>query len=86
MSPPTVLYIVSRFPSVTETFIVNEWLTLGGRFHMEIAALRRSGEAPIHAESRRALGRVRYLGAPGLGLLTAHFGWLVRRPRTYLSV
>ena len=86
MSPPTVLYIVSRFPSVTETFIVNEWLTLGGRFHMEIAALRRSGEAPIHAESRRALGRVRYLGAPGPGLLTAHFGWFVRRPRTYLSV
>jgi glycosyltransferase involved in cell wall biosynthesis len=86
MSPPTVLYIVSRFPSVTETFVVNEWLALAGRFRMELAALRRSGEAPIHAESRRALARVRYLGAPGAGLLTAHLGWLARRPRAYLSV
>jgi glycosyltransferase involved in cell wall biosynthesis len=86
MSPPKVLYIVSRFPSVTETFIVNEWLALTGRFRMELAALRRSGEAPIHAETRRALDRVRYLGAPGARLLTAHLGWLARRPRAYLSV
>ena len=52
---PAVMYVVSRFPVVTETFIVNEWLALSGRFRMELAALRRSGEAPVHPESRQAM-------------------------------
>ena len=86
MSPPVVLYVVSRFPSVTETFVVNEWLALSGRFRMEMVALRHSGEEPIHPETRRMVGRVRYLGAPRPADLAAHLGWLARRPRTYLSV
>ena len=84
VSPPAVLYVVSRFPSVTETFVVNEWLALSERFRMEMVALRHSGEEPIHPESRRMVGRVRYLGTPGppISPLTSA-GWL-RRPRTYL--
>jgi hypothetical protein len=84
--PPTILYIVSRFPAATETFVVNEWLALSARFRMEIAALRRSREAPIHPESRRAMNRVRFLGTPGPRMVAAHLGWLVRRPRIYLTV
>jgi glycosyltransferase involved in cell wall biosynthesis len=83
---PAVLYVVSRFPAVTETFVVNEWLALSGRFRMELAALRRSGEAPLHSESRAALDRVRFLGPPGPAAPAAHLRWLVRRPRAYLSV
>ncbi len=84
--PPVVLYVVSRFPAVTETFIVNEWLALAGRFRMELAALRRSGEAPVHPESRRAMQHVRFLGLPGSHDVAAHLTLLLRRPRTYLSV
>jgi colanic acid/amylovoran biosynthesis glycosyltransferase len=83
---PTVLYIVSHFPSVTETFVVNEWLALGARFQMELVALRRSREPPIHPQSERAMRRVRFLGVPGPRALAAHLGWLARRPRAYLSV
>jgi glycosyltransferase involved in cell wall biosynthesis len=85
-APPTVLYVVSRFPVVTETFVVNEWLALSGRFRMQLAALRRSREAPIHPESWRVRECVRFLGAPGPGAFAAHLAWLARRPRTYLSL
>lgn len=85
-SPPVVLYVVSRFPALTETFVANEWLALSERFRMRLVALRRSREAPVHHETRRMMPHVRSLGAPRPGIVTAHFAWLVRRPRTYLSV
>ena len=85
-SRPLVLYVVSRFPAVTETFVVNEWLALSERFRMQLVALRRSREAPVHPESRRVMPRVRFLSTPRLATVAAHVVWLARRPRTYLSV
>jgi colanic acid/amylovoran biosynthesis glycosyltransferase len=85
-SPPIVLYVVSRFPAVTETFVVNEWLALSRRFRMALAALRRGHERPVHPESRRAMERVRFLSAPRLSIVAAHIALLARRPRTYLSI
>jgi colanic acid/amylovoran biosynthesis glycosyltransferase len=85
-APPVVLYVASRFPKVTETFVVNEWLALSGRFQMELAALRRTREAPVHPESRRAMTRVRILDAFHPQTVRAHTFWLARRPRAYLSV
>jgi colanic acid/amylovoran biosynthesis glycosyltransferase len=85
-APPVVLYVVSRFPKVTETFVVNEWLALSGRFQMEFAALRRTREAPVHPESRRAMARVRFLDAFHPQTIAAHAFWIARRPRAYLSV
>jgi colanic acid/amylovoran biosynthesis glycosyltransferase len=85
-APPTVLYVVSRFPAVTETFVVNEWLALSARFRMELVALRRSREAPVHPESRQAMARVRFLGVPGVPTVAAHVALLARRPRPYLSI
>jgi colanic acid/amylovoran biosynthesis glycosyltransferase len=84
-APPKVLYLVSRFPVVTETFVINEWLALRERFQMELAALRRSGEAPLHPESRIGMERVRFLGAVGARALPAHLATLARCPRAYLS-
>jgi colanic acid/amylovoran biosynthesis glycosyltransferase len=85
-APPVVLYVASRFPKVTETFVVNEWLALSGRFQMELAALRRTREAAVHPESRRAMARVRFLDALRPQTVAAHVGWFARRPGAYLSV
>lgn len=82
---PTVLYVVTRFPAVTETFVVNEWLALSERFRLQLVALRHSGEAPVHPETERVLPHVRFLGAAQPGTLAANLGWLLRRPRAYLS-
>jgi colanic acid/amylovoran biosynthesis glycosyltransferase len=83
--PPVVLYVVSRFPAVTETFVVSEWLALSGRFRMELVALRRSGEALVHPESRRVMPHVRFLSTPRPSTVTAQLLWLGRCPRSYLS-
>ena len=85
-SPPGVLYVVTRFPAVTETFVTGEWLALCGRFRMQLVALRRSREAPVHAETGRVMPHVRFPGVLRPGTLAAHLAWLVRRPRTYLAV
>ncbi len=85
-STPVVLYIVSRFPAVTETFVVNEWLALSGRFRMRLVALRRSREATLHPETRRVMPSVRFAGGLRPGTVAAHLAWIVRRPRTYLSL
>jgi colanic acid/amylovoran biosynthesis glycosyltransferase len=84
-SSPVVLYIVTRFPALTETFVVNEWLALTGRFRMQLVALRRSGEVPVHSETRRLMPRMRFAGTPLPDTLAAHLVWLLRSPRTYLS-
>jgi colanic acid/amylovoran biosynthesis glycosyltransferase len=82
---PVVLYLVTRFPAVTETFVVNEWLALSERFEMRLVALRRSGEAPVHAETDAVLARVRFPGVAQPSTLLANAAWLVRRPRAYIS-
>ena len=71
-APPIVLYVVSRFPAVTETFVVNEWLALSERFRMQLVSLRRTREAPVHSETRRVMPRVRFLSEPRAGTITAH--------------
>jgi glycosyltransferase involved in cell wall biosynthesis len=85
-SAPVILYIVSRFPAVTETFVVNEWLVLSERFRMRLVALRRGREAPVHPETDRVMPHVRFPSAARPGTAAAHLVWLARRPRTYLSV
>jgi len=85
-SPPLVLYVVTRFPAVTETFVTGEWLALCERFRMQLVALRRGHEAPVHPETRRVMPRVRFAGMLHPGAVAAHLAWLALRPRTYLSV
>ncbi|MEA2418167.1 MAG: colanic acid/amylovoran biosynthesis glycosyltransferase [Thermoleophilaceae bacterium] len=80
-----VLYLVTRFPAATETFVVNEWLALRERFQMRLVALRRSGEVPVHPEAEAVLPAVRFPGVASPGTIAANVGCLVRRPRAYLS-
>jgi glycosyltransferase involved in cell wall biosynthesis len=80
-----ILYVVTRFPAVTETFVINEWLALADRFDMRLAALRHSGEPAVHGESARVLPSVLFPGALSPATIAANLAWLVRRPRPYLS-
>lgn len=82
---PRVLYVVSRFPSTTETFVLNEWLALANRFDMHLAALRRGRGPAVHSQSARVLPDVRFLDRPRPSVVAAHAAWLVRRPRRYLA-
>lgn len=85
MTAPRVLYLVSRFPTTTETFVLNEWLALAGRFDMHLAALRRGRGPLVQPETARALGRARFLDTPRPSAAVAHVSWPVRRPVRYLT-
>ncbi|MGH8978139.1 MAG: glycosyltransferase [Acidimicrobiia bacterium] len=81
----SILYIASRYPKITETFVINEWLALRGRYDMHLAALRRSRERLVHPDAARVLPHVWFPRSFDLATLTDHARWLMRRPRVYLS-
>lgn len=82
--PLSVLYVVSRFPTVTETFVVNEWLRMRTRFRMSLAALVRSGEQAVHPETREVLASTHFVPLLGGRTLLAHLRALLRHPVRYL--
>jgi glycosyltransferase involved in cell wall biosynthesis len=78
-----VLYVVSRFPKVTETFVVNEWSVLADRFEMYLAALTRTGEPVRHDATRAALARAWFPRRLAASTFVAHGWWVRRAPRRY---
>jgi glycosyltransferase involved in cell wall biosynthesis len=75
---------MSRFPSVTETFILYEILELERRgVRVEVFPLLRHREEVAHAEVRAVVERTRY---PRLSwaLVAAQLYWLRRAPRAYV--
>jgi glycosyltransferase involved in cell wall biosynthesis len=80
---PRVLYVVSRFPKVTETFVVHEWVALGDRFDLSFAALTRTGEPVRHAATEAAFARAWFPRRLAWSTLAAHWWWLRRAPRAY---
>ena len=81
-----VLYIASRFPVATETFVVNEWEALDGRLEMAFAALQRTGEPLLSDGARRLAPRVRFADGLARPTIRANLALLARRPRTYLRL
>jgi colanic acid/amylovoran biosynthesis glycosyltransferase len=85
--PLRVAYLVSRFPKLSETFVLYELLALGElNVDVSIYPLLREREAVAHAEVERVRERVRYtrlLSRQTLGAL-AHFAR--RKPRALASV
>lgn len=80
-----IIYIVSRFPKVTETFIANEWAAVSRRFSTDMAALIRSRELPVHAQSARMLPMVRFVPLLRMATPAAHFFWMKHRPAAYFG-
>src|SRR5688572_33219701 len=81
-----IAYIVSRFPTITETFVLYEMLELQ-RLGMEIEVF-----SIIH-EKREAIqpGAEKFVKSahyPELSweLVAAQFYWLFKQPKTYLAV
>jgi glycosyltransferase involved in cell wall biosynthesis len=81
-----VLYVVSRFPKVTETFVVHEWTALQPRFEMRLAALVHTSEPVVHPPSQEALRGAWFVSRLAPSTWTAHLTWMMRAPRRYLSV
>lgn len=79
-APPTVAYLVSRFPHVSETFIVREInaLEAEGRLRVELGSLFPPVDATVHDAARSWIDR---LSRPSAVEAARDLGWwALRRP------
>lgn len=81
-----VAYIMSRFPKLSETFVLYEILALEQLgIEVEIFPLVRERERVIHREAERLAQVAHHVGVPSWHLVAAQWWWLRRRPRAYLG-
>jgi glycosyltransferase involved in cell wall biosynthesis len=78
--------VVSRFPAITETFILDELRELRARgVEVEVLPLLGARGGEVHAAFRELKGRTHYHATLSLELAAAQLHWLRRRPRALLS-
>lgn len=82
-SDRSILYIVSRFPRISETFIVHEWWSLAEHFRLGIVTLMKGDRMVAHPEAERLRPHIRYLPLLGARTVAANLYYIVRRPRLY---
>lgn len=83
--PGPVAYVMSRFPKLTETFVLYEILALERRgVPVEIFPLLRQEEEVRHAEADRLVARARFRPFISAEVLRAMASFLRRNPRRYL--
>jgi colanic acid/amylovoran biosynthesis glycosyltransferase len=84
--PGRLAYVMSRFPKLTETFILEEILAvekLGCR--VEVFPLLRQKEPVVHREAAMLAARARYLPFLSPSIVVSQLHYLVRRPGAYLG-
>ena len=85
-SPPQIAYTMSRFPTVTETFILNEILTLLEQgYHIQVWPLLKGRTRVRHAEVERVMPYVVWLPFLSPGVLWSNLILLATRPGRYLG-
>jgi glycosyltransferase involved in cell wall biosynthesis len=85
----TIAYIVKTWPRLSETFILNEVVSLEQRgVHIRIFSVKEADPGPAHAKVAEVRGEVTYLALPShwRQALHANLRALGRQPRRYLSV
>ena len=83
---PAVAYVMSRFPKISETFIVTEILAVERRgVRVEVYPLLRENEQLTHPEARPLIARAHYTPFLSRAILASQVYWLRRRPRAYLG-
>lgn len=83
----TVAYLASRFPKITETFVLYEMMAMeaeGAR--VEVFALQKEPPGPRHPEARSYERRAHYTPFLSRELLEANLSLLTRNPRKYFGV
>lgn len=86
-APPRVAYVMSRFPKLTETFVLYEMLALEATgVAVEIFPLLRHRTSVRHPEADRLVERARFAPFLSPRVLVANLAMLRRDPGRYLRV
>jgi colanic acid/amylovoran biosynthesis glycosyltransferase len=84
--PTKVAYLVSRFPKITETFVLYELLAVEqAGVRTELCALQRERTKVVHPGAETLLARARFVPFASWRCLAAQGHYLRRRPGAYLS-
>lgn len=83
---PCVAYLMSRFPRLTETFVLDEILALEARgVRVEVLPLWRESAPLLHPEARAVVERAHFTPHVDGTILWHNLWMLLRRPRRYLG-
>lgn len=81
-----IAYVMSRFPKITETFVLYEIIEIEKQgLEVEIFPLLREREAVAHPEALRMMPKVRYSPFVNGPIMGANLYWLFMRPGAYIS-
>lgn len=82
---PRIAYVVSRFPKISETFVLFEILALEAQgFRVDLYPLLRSAEVVLHPEARALTERARFQPFISRAIVGSNLHFLARRPWRYL--
>jgi len=85
-APPRVAYVMSRFPKLTETFVLDEILELERRgVAVEIFPLWRERADVVHADARPLVARAHFTPTLSPAIVRDNLRCLMRAPLRYLS-
>lgn len=83
---PTVAYVMSRFPRLSETFVLFEMIALeDSGAKVELFPLIRERARVVHPEAQRYVERMHYETAGSPRVLVSNLWWLRNDARRYLS-
>lgn len=81
-----VAYVMSRFPRLSETFVLGELLAVEEQGHeVELYPLLREREDVVHPEAEALARRAHYQPFLSLAILRSQVHFLLRDPRAYLG-
>jgi colanic acid/amylovoran biosynthesis glycosyltransferase len=84
-APARVAYVTSRFPKLSETFVLCELLALERRgVPVDLYPLLRERARLVHPEAAPVVARARYTPFLSPAVAASQLFWLRRRPRAYL--
>jgi glycosyltransferase involved in cell wall biosynthesis len=85
-APLKVAYIMSRFPKITETFILYEILAVQRQgVQVEVYPLWRERTSVVHPDAVPLVERAHFQPFVSLRIICAHLYFLLRKPRIYFS-
>ena len=82
-----IAYIMSRFPVITETFVLYEMLALEEQgLQVELYPLQRERTEVMHPEARPFVARANFQPLFSWPIFKSQFYYLLRKPLVYLSI
>jgi glycosyltransferase involved in cell wall biosynthesis len=81
-----IAYVISRFPKITETFILYEILELQ-RLGLDVSvfAIQREHEGIMHPEAVSLVNEAHYARLASWQVVRSQLWWLLRSPRAYVN-